>query len=418
MIEAKIEVYDFDKPLKVGIISDSQLSPVHAKKYTVFEDNLIKALGFFKNAGCNFIMFAGDICNAAGKRAYERLNSAIELVYGSDRPLFQFIMGNHDYYGTAHFNSPEYYRSLFQKCVGQNPYTHYVVNGFHFIGVSPYNSSMTRGNDEITDWIREQIDIAVSQSGEKPVFVMTHNSPENTVYGSDDWGDKTIGNIFRDYPQVVNISGHTHYSLLDERCFWVGDYTAIGTQSVSYTEMEGGKQNGTVPPASYKTPMGYILDFEDESIAVRRYNFTTKREEKADHVNRIPYKISSKNDLAKAVVFCKKPKMTDEYGRYELRQDGTHICFSAGSDEDFVHSYKLVFSDESQQLYFTDFYNGIAEMKKNVDIKIIGKKGKFDIKVYAINSSGMVSDNFTIIKNVIISKKADYKKVYTPEMKI
>lgn len=77
---------------------------------------------------------------------------------------------------------------------------------------------------------------------------MTHNQPENTSYGSEDWGDKNLDSVFSKYPNVIDFSGHVHYSLLDERSIWQGAYTVINTQSLSYTELEEGKENGTIPP--------------------------------------------------------------------------------------------------------------------------------------------------------------------------
>ena len=53
--------------------------------------------------------------------------------------------------------------------------------------------------------------------------------------------------------------------MTDERCIWQGSFTAIGTQSVSYIEMEEGKENGSIPKDEYgndmiarKNNMGYI----------------------------------------------------------------------------------------------------------------------------------------------------------------
>lgn len=99
------------------------------------------------------------------------------------------------------------------------------------------------------------------------------------MYGSDDWGDKGLFDLFSQYPDLINFAGHLHYSLLDERSVWQGAFTAFGTQSTSYIELEKGKVNGSVPPDAYMFPMGYLLDFEEESITVRRMNFRLGKEE-------------------------------------------------------------------------------------------------------------------------------------------
>ena len=132
----------------------------------------------------------------------------------------------------------------------------------------------------------------VTECGDRPIFVTTHNCAENTVYGSDDWGDKGLFDLFSQYPNLINFAGHLHYSLLDERSVWQGAFTAFGTQSTSYVELEKGKVNGSVPPDAYMFPMGYLLDFEEESITVRRMNFRLGKEEKPNMSVKIPYAVT------------------------------------------------------------------------------------------------------------------------------
>lgn len=185
-------------------------------------------------------------------------------------------MGNHDYYG---LRTPENCRRLFTKKIGSSPFTHYTVNGFHFIGVSPDCEKMSDGYRKILPYLKIEIELAKKECGDRLIFVTTHNCAENTVYGSDDWGDKGLFDLFSQYPNLINFAGHLHYSLLDERSIWQGAFTAFGTQSTSYVELEKGKVNGSVPPDAYMFPMGYLLDFEEESITVRRMNFRLGKEE-------------------------------------------------------------------------------------------------------------------------------------------
>ncbi|MGN0771229.1 MAG: hypothetical protein ACI4MI_01445, partial [Christensenellales bacterium] len=70
----------------------------------------------------------------------------------------------------------------------------------------------------------------------------------------------------------------------------------------------------------------------------------------------------------------------------------------------FVHSYKMVWSDGSEQLYFSDFYNGIDDMATMPKIEVLNKeKGTYSVRVYAIDSWGKVSQNYTEIKDVTIA---------------
>lgn len=129
-------------------------------------------------------------------------------------------------------------QAAFYQKIGSSPFTHYTVNGFHFIGVSPDCEKMSDGYRKILPYLKIEIELAKKECGDRLIFVTTHNCAENTVYGSDDWGDKGLFDLFSQYPNLINFAGHLHYSLLDERSIWQGAFTAFGTQSTSYVELE------------------------------------------------------------------------------------------------------------------------------------------------------------------------------------
>ncbi|MDE6565583.1 MAG: hypothetical protein K2L47_00790, partial [Clostridia bacterium] len=375
--------------LKVGIISDSQIPPKQNEVNGNDKQNLINSLLGLKANGVNMIIFAGDIGDEASNYVYDQYIDSYKQVYGTDfnftisagetfnaeNPLVQTIMGNHDYWG-AHDGmlTKSSYRKRFEKKLGHSPFTHYVVNGYHFIGASPEQGSpMDNQYKTMSKWLDKQISEAVADDPNKPVFVTTHNSPKNTVYGSEDWGDKKLYDVFAKYPQVVNISGHLHYSILDERSMWQGDFTAFSTQSVSYTELETGKSNGTIPPNADITPMGEIIEFETNRLVIKRMNFGKKDsltgfygvEEKENMRWELPIPISKDkftytNEQKLATNLA--PSMDGSTGTFSNDGNKTFISFNAGSDDDFVHSYKLIWSngnDNLETLYFTDFINGI-----------------------------------------------------------
>ena len=86
--------------LRVGVVSDSQLTPFRHNEPTTFESNLLAACRTLKEQECAFVVFAGDICNRASKNGYETFKRCFNTVFGDDKPIVQAIMGNHDYYGT------------------------------------------------------------------------------------------------------------------------------------------------------------------------------------------------------------------------------------------------------------------------------------------------------------------------------
>ena len=57
---------------------------------------------------------------------------------------------------------------------------------------------------------------------QKPIFVITHVNPIYTCYGSDIWGNKGIFDALKNYRNVISISGHSHYSIIDDKSVWQG----------------------------------------------------------------------------------------------------------------------------------------------------------------------------------------------------
>ncbi len=402
----QIKYFNVDN-LKIGIMSDSQITPLFWKDKTTFESNLVSALQTFKANHCNMIIFAGDICNKASKYAYKRFLQCFHSVYGKDLPIIQYIMGNHDYYS---FLGEKHCRKLFEDMLEVPPLTHYVVNGYHFLGVSPNNSSMFSAYGDLHKWLEDNIKIALEDNKDKPIFITTHNSPKNSVYGSEDWGDTSLEDIFSKYDNIINFAGHSHYSILDERSLYVGKYTALSTQSISYIELEMGKENGTIPPMAYNYPMGYILDFDNGNVFAHRVDLKRNVFLKEDKLWQLyPFKDNKPKEV-------KPLSFENKQIRYKLINDMTKIIFDTPVSDDIVHSYKVIVNDAIEQLYFSDFYMGIDSDKKEQKILLYNlPRGFYNIKIYAIDSYGNLSKDYLEIDRVPIIKKTKYRKIQTPE---
>ena len=67
--------------LRVGVISDSQLTPYPHKRPTTFERNLLASFRTLKAYGCDMIVFAGDICNRASKNGYKLFKRCLDAAF-------------------------------------------------------------------------------------------------------------------------------------------------------------------------------------------------------------------------------------------------------------------------------------------------------------------------------------------------
>lgn len=403
-----VEIKNFETEedsFKVAVISDTQLPPTEesAKDSDKFIVNFRNTLTVLKNQGVDMILFAGDIGDLGTRFAFQTYVDVIDEVFGEDKPIIQTIMGNHDFWNKNAKTAINHIKA-FEEITGQSPWTHYVVNGYHFIGASPNYGSMSSGYRITAKWLDKELEKASADSDGKPIFVMTHNQPKDTSYGSEDWGDSSLNSVLEKYPNVIDFSGHVHYSLLDERSIWQGKYTVINTQSLSYTELEQGKVNGTIPPNADATPMGYIMEFSDNSIDIHRINFAygdMDYEEKQDMLWNIalPYENDGKYSFESRKAKNMAPEISSAEATVETKDDKIVLTFPAGSDDDFVHSYKVVVDDNDTKYFFSDFYNGLDDMKDTVELELDNDGKLHNYKIYAVDSWGEESNTCITAQN-------------------
>ncbi|MDO4582719.1 MAG: LamG-like jellyroll fold domain-containing protein [Planctomycetia bacterium] len=189
-------------------------------------------------------------------------------------------MGNHEFWGGEEHEKVGGGRKNWETIFSRPANTHTVIHGYHFIGVSPEKGSCAAGDYLYAlDWLRKQLDIAVQDDPKKPIFVFQHYHIRGTVYGGfeKDWaGVPDLRPLLEEYPQVVDFSGHSHYPANDPRSIWQGNFTALGTATLSYFAMEGGIFNRF--PAGYQNAAQvYFMEvFRDNAIHFRIFDAITE----------------------------------------------------------------------------------------------------------------------------------------------
>lgn len=417
------------KTLKVGVISDTQLKPGSGEN--TYSEHLRAALKQLKEQNVEVIIHAGDFGDMNSFYSYAKYNEIFESVFGEDaskQPEKVYVMGNHDMWWNSDYNTATPKHRKFYTMIGENPYAHKVINGFHFITVSPdMGSTVEAYDDETLAWLDAELQKAQKDTPDMPIFVVTHHNPKDTVYGSDSWCDPNLDSVLRKYSNAVSVSGHSHYAILDERSIYQNQYTAFTTQSLAYIENEKGKFDAfkhgiaSVPPRDEDYPMMLIMDVGTDKTEIHRWNITDNKEEKANMLWTLTYPLNKDSftySLAQREAVNKAPSMaaskTVTYNPavpshlYSVR-DGEDtlpgITFKAGTDDDLVHSYrvKLRGAKEMTYDYFSDFYNGIDNMKTTVNLALDSTlpAGEYEVWVYAIDSLGTVSEDFAYGKITI-----------------
>lgn len=225
---------DFTPVLRFAVCSDIHLDGKEDQKNAVrfkemFNECYKYSANHSKYNNLDAVMVCGDMTEWGREIEYKMYEKVVSENLRDGTTMLE-CMGNHEFIEereTEGINAFDNYR----KYVNEETEIHTVINGYHFIGVS-YSDKDENFNEKI-DWLDEQLKIATREDKNKPVFVFQHPHPTLTVYGSVHWSDIKIRSVLEKYHQVVNFSGHSHYSSTDPRTLWQGSFTAMGTGALS-----------------------------------------------------------------------------------------------------------------------------------------------------------------------------------------
>ena len=396
---------DDGKSLKIGIISDFQLTKttprnINNKVFYAFRNNLKHALKVLKKNKVNLIIIAGDITNYGSESDYECFKEILYSVYKKrSLPKILVVMGNHDY-----VSMDDKAQKFFYEYINENPYSHYIINNFHFILWSSANYISSENEVLNSNWAEQQLEIAkknLYKEGD-PIFVISHVPPKGTVYGSEGiWGNQKVYDVLKNYPNVISISGHSHYSLINTRSIWQGEFTAINTQSISFVDLDRYYDNyqSVISNSFQNCSMGLIADLNRTNIVFNRIFFTTEEILSEKWIINFPIK---KNDFIYTTDLLEKknkPPYFREGDKLKVEKNKNTIKFNAAIHKKYIHYYLVVLINKKNNgryelKYYTDYYKHPKYWKKEIilNLPINIKSGNYFIKIYAVDSFDQKSD--------------------------
>ena len=230
--------------LKLAVMSDIHVRDVATQK--VF----VKALEWYRSQGVDAVLVAGDMADQGLVSQLQLVADAWFQVFPDNktpdgRPVAQLLQyGNHDVANWMEKNIPDpaerarrmikfdpkgFWESAFKEEYA--PCFAKTVKGITFVGAH------WPGLGGLNAWI--------DANGPKldpslPFFYFQHPHPKDTCYGPWAWGhdNGSSTKALSAYPNAIALSGHSHYTLTDERTVWQGAFTSIGTSSLSYTSLD------------------------------------------------------------------------------------------------------------------------------------------------------------------------------------
>ena len=405
--------------LRGGIVSDTQSYP--GRKTDWGQKNLCGALRYLKNKKIDVLIYAGDIANNGHATVYREYHEIMDEVFGKEKPETVVIMGNHDFWKDGNMNTPgpEAIATFKAGMKLDSIHTHKVVKGYDFIGLSAENSYQSGWNKlygaSARKFLKEKISAALKRAPERPVFVVTHEPAAGTVYGSSYGGHPSFAACLTPYPGVVHFAGHSHFSLEDERSIHQRDFTAVGTSSLNYCDLEEGRENGPRAPYARECVEFLYMEVFDDRLDLHRLNLLHGcREIKPGKLWSVPLPLSKETffytekraDSRKAPVFPEGAKIEAVPDRIPFT--GIRLKFDAATHDDFVHTYIVdlqeyrpdgSWGEASRLLYFSDFARGLDRITSQPVLTIKAKHFKgnseYRITVSAMESFGKIGNSIS-----------------------
>ena len=254
--------------LRFGVISDIHILRTGADEEMGAYGNSLTfrhTLEWFRSQNVDAVVIAGDMADRGMDVHLMAVSEAWYAVFPGDRypdgrPISKFfVTGNHDWHGytngniaeTLYPDAAERAKHILQKDMAgwwekafHEPYAPIYskeIKGYTFIGAhwdmggyGPEAGKKVYAFGRIADYMArngKKLDPAL------PFFYVQHPHPKDTCYGPWAWGhDKGIvTQTLSAYSNAIAFSGHSHYTLTDERSIWQGAFTSVGTSSLRYT---------------------------------------------------------------------------------------------------------------------------------------------------------------------------------------
>ncbi|MRM89527.1 DUF1080 domain-containing protein [Faecalicatena contorta] len=393
------EAVDGAADVSFGVVSDTHVRQDKATE----KSRLAKAASFFSDAGLDRMVVAGDLTDSGSASEYDAWGSIINE--NLSIPLIA-SMGNHEN------NSADY----FTKTTGNKPNNHQVVNGYHFITLSPGSGQLdpetgkgtTQGGGNYSyavEWLEEQLTAAEADTPDKPIFVFFHHPIKNTFYVSTEWYGSGLDEVFKSHPHAVTFSGHIHSPNNMPTSIWQdGGYTAVNTVTLSYMEMETGMIYGSVPPNASQIAQGLVVEASGSRVTIKNYDFLADKwipQTWTFDVNEtLPY-TNERAESAKAPYFGEGAALTVS----EIKDNSAKLTFDQAKVPennvgDLVHSYKYDFINTDTQAVVKTFKTWsnyyLQPMPEQITQVAPDLEGgtSYEVRIYAIDAYQKMSDDY------------------------
>lgn len=383
---------DFTPVIRFAVCSDVHLNgDENQTEVTRLKDMSKTSYNYSDSSAYNkldAVVVVGDFATDGYREEYRLFNKTVNECIRSETQLIT-MTGNHEYIAYRDVDA-SVGNKVYVEEMGTALDNHIVINGYHFISVSYCDDGKTFKDKK--SWLKSEIEKAIEDSGDKPVFVFQHPAPFGTIYGSINWGDFSISEVLNNYPQVIDFSGHSHYPINDPRSIWQGSFTALGCGTLSYFETELDAISGNFPYDTEQAAQFYIVEADaNGNVYVQPYDLITNT-----FFDNSYYLTDLKNrnfdySYIKMKFRDNKPVFENASVQTTLNEEGeTILTFNGAKDNFIVESYKINLTRSGISV-FTDNFSGkymylFMEDNYTVNLGKLETGKKYTVTIVAMNA--------------------------------
>ena len=256
---------------------------------------------------------------------------------------------------------------------GPSPLVERMIGGYDFIALAL--SDIAGYPEADLALLKGALDRAVRRDAKKPVFVLTHYHPSDTVNSSDGRSGVALRKLLDAYPQVVNLSGHTHNPLQDPRSIWQGTFTVVDTSTLCYGCLEQPaceNQISCLIPYGHEAVGFLFLEVYADRLVLRRFTARDRRELEPGNPWSFPLPYDPKRpkyDFASRARALPAPQLPADAEPSLWYDFGfVYLMFVAATDPSAVYCYRIELTDERGETksyrQLSDYYR-IPEHRQN-----------------------------------------------------
>ncbi|MBQ8351240.1 MAG: hypothetical protein IJY20_04245 [Clostridia bacterium] len=414
---------------RLVFLSDSHIGETTTSASPKLTSQLAQIVEWNKTTPIDAIVFPGDMTNLGIHSEYDELIRILTEAGIPDTIDLSFVLGNHEFSVTVDsagdkgsytdkpsadavqlaFDIFNQYLSDVYHVNGEGE-TKFTVSedgmdhslrlddGTYLIGLSMRGGGATYG-EKSEAFLLQELEKAVAADPTKPILIYNHIGYGEIKGTSKMTLSAETQAVVNQYPQIVWMTGHTHYAFQDPMMIQQKNFTNIQLPT-SGSKWWWVYSSGYTSPASYayEANQGMIMTISDTNVIyVERYDFGTQETIGQKWRIDIPailrstanftYKVADRALLAKAPEFATDAELTVEDVTSTTAKIKTPLATIKDTVSDnAVEYYAVIVTDMNDNIVFTqrklsEYYRA-SRANQTVSFDIPGLKPNTEYKVY------------------------------------